>query len=68
MSRESMVQVLGAVVAAATLLVTVLAVAHLFLWGVRLGRPPPPPLQVGSGQAQLLPRFAGGFYGRFPVA
>jgi hypothetical protein len=29
MSRESMVQVLGAVVAAATLLVTVLAVAHL---------------------------------------
>jgi hypothetical protein len=30
MSRESMVQVLGAVVAAATLLVTVLAVTHLF--------------------------------------
>jgi hypothetical protein len=30
MSRESIVQVLGAVVAAATLLVTVLAVAHLF--------------------------------------
>jgi hypothetical protein len=30
MSRESMVQVLGALVAAATLLVTVLAVAHLF--------------------------------------
>jgi hypothetical protein len=30
LSRESMVQVLGAVVAAATLLVTVLAVAHLF--------------------------------------
>jgi hypothetical protein len=30
MSREGMVQVLGAVVAAATLLVTVLAVAHLF--------------------------------------
>jgi hypothetical protein len=30
MSRESMVQVLGAVVAVATLLVTVLAVAHLF--------------------------------------
>jgi hypothetical protein len=30
MSRESMVQLLGAVVAAATLLVTVLAVAHLF--------------------------------------
>jgi hypothetical protein len=30
MSRESMVQVVGAVVAAATLLVTVLAVAHLF--------------------------------------
>jgi hypothetical protein len=30
MSRESMVQVLGAVVAAATLLVTVLALAHLF--------------------------------------
>jgi hypothetical protein len=29
MSRESMVQLLGAVVAAATLLVTVLAVAHL---------------------------------------
>jgi hypothetical protein len=29
MSRESMVQVLGAVVAAATLVVTVLAVAHL---------------------------------------
>jgi hypothetical protein len=31
MSRESMVQVLGVVVAAATVLVTVLAVAHLFL-------------------------------------
>jgi hypothetical protein len=30
MSRESMVQVLGAVVAAATLLVTVLALVHLF--------------------------------------
>jgi hypothetical protein len=30
MSRESMVQLLGAVVAAATLLVTVLAVAHHF--------------------------------------
>jgi hypothetical protein len=30
MSRESMVQVLGVVVAAATVLVTVLAVAHLF--------------------------------------
>jgi hypothetical protein len=30
MSRESMVQVLGAAIAAATLLVTVLAVAHLF--------------------------------------
>jgi hypothetical protein len=30
MSRESMVQILGAVVAAATILVTVLAVAHLF--------------------------------------
>jgi hypothetical protein len=30
MSRESLVQVLGVVVAAATLLVTVLAVAHLF--------------------------------------
>jgi hypothetical protein len=30
MSRESIVQVIGAVVAAATLLVTVLAVAHLF--------------------------------------
>jgi hypothetical protein len=30
MSRESMVQVLGALVTAATLLVTVLAVAHLF--------------------------------------
>jgi len=30
MSRESMVQVLGAVVAVATLLVTVFAVAHLF--------------------------------------
>jgi hypothetical protein len=30
MNRESMVQLLGAVVAAATLLVTVLAVAHLF--------------------------------------
>jgi hypothetical protein len=30
MSRESMVQVVGAVVGAATLLVTVLAVAHLF--------------------------------------
>jgi hypothetical protein len=30
MSRESMVQVLGVVVAAATVFVTVLAVAHLF--------------------------------------
>ena len=30
MSRESVVQILGVVVAAATLLVTVLAVAHLF--------------------------------------
>jgi hypothetical protein len=30
MSRESMVQLLGVVVAAATLFVTVLAVAHLF--------------------------------------
>jgi len=30
MSRESMVQILGAVVVAATILVTVLAVAHLF--------------------------------------
>ena len=30
MSRESMVQILGVVVAAATVLVTVLAVAHLF--------------------------------------
>jgi hypothetical protein len=30
MSRESMVQVLGVVVAAATVLVTVLAVAHVF--------------------------------------
>jgi hypothetical protein len=30
MSRESMVQVLGVVVAAATVLVTVLAAAHLF--------------------------------------
>jgi hypothetical protein len=30
MSRESMVQILGALVAAATVLVTVLAVAHLF--------------------------------------
>jgi hypothetical protein len=30
MSRESMVQVLGIMVAAATLFVTVLAVAHLF--------------------------------------
>ena len=30
MSRESVVQLLGAVVAAATVLVTVLAVAHLF--------------------------------------
>jgi hypothetical protein len=30
MSRETMVQVLGAVVAAATVVVTVLAVAHLF--------------------------------------
>ena len=30
MSRESMVQVLGVVVAAATVLVTVLAIAHLF--------------------------------------
>jgi hypothetical protein len=29
MSRETMVQVVGAVVAAATVLVTVLAVAHL---------------------------------------
>ena len=30
MSRESVVQILGVVVAVATLLVTVLAVAHLF--------------------------------------
>jgi hypothetical protein len=30
MSRESMVQVFGVVVAAATVFVTVLAVAHLF--------------------------------------
>jgi hypothetical protein len=30
MSRESVVQILGVVVAAATVLVTVLAVAHLF--------------------------------------
>jgi hypothetical protein len=30
MSRESMVQILGVVVAAATVLVTVLAVTHLF--------------------------------------
>jgi hypothetical protein len=30
MSRESLVQVFGVVVAAATVLVTVLAVAHLF--------------------------------------
>jgi hypothetical protein len=30
MTRESMVQILGVVVAAATVLVTVLAVAHLF--------------------------------------
>jgi hypothetical protein len=30
MSRESMVQILGAVVAAATVLVAVLAVVHLF--------------------------------------
>jgi|GEM_PF-1046147 len=30
MSRESMVQVLGVVVAVATVFVTVLAVAHLF--------------------------------------
>jgi len=30
MSRESVVQILGVVVAAATLLVTLLAVAHLF--------------------------------------
>jgi hypothetical protein len=30
MTRESMVQVLGLVVAAATVLVTVLAVVHLF--------------------------------------
>ena len=30
MSRESVVQILGAVVAAATVFVTVLAVAHLF--------------------------------------
>jgi hypothetical protein len=30
MTRESMVQILGAVVAAATVLVTVLAVANLF--------------------------------------
>ena len=30
MSRESMVQVLGVVVTAATVLVTVLAVVHLF--------------------------------------
>jgi hypothetical protein len=30
MSRESMVQLLGVVVAVATLFVTVLAVAHLF--------------------------------------
>jgi hypothetical protein len=30
MSRESMVQILGVVVAAATVLVTVLAVAHVF--------------------------------------
>jgi hypothetical protein len=30
MNRESVVQILGVVVAAATVLVTVLAVAHLF--------------------------------------
>jgi hypothetical protein len=30
MSRESVVQILGVVVAAATVLVTVLAVAHVF--------------------------------------
>ena len=30
MSRESMVQIFGALVAAATVLVTVLAVAHVF--------------------------------------
>jgi hypothetical protein len=30
MSRESMVQIFGVVVAAATVLVTILAVAHLF--------------------------------------
>jgi hypothetical protein len=30
MSRESVVQILGVVVAAATVLVTILAVAHLF--------------------------------------
>ena len=30
MSRESMVQIIGAVVAAATVLVTVMALVHLF--------------------------------------
>jgi hypothetical protein len=30
MSRESMVQIFGVVVAAATVLVTILAIAHLF--------------------------------------